>query len=206
MSLPRALPPVDVGTLAGLGLVKLLVHLLAINQYGYFRDELYYLASTDHLHWGYVDHPPLSIAILAAVRAWFGYSLFALRIVPVMAGVATVVVTGLIARELGGGRFAQALAALAALAAPTFLGTAGVYSMHSFDVLCWAAATWVLLKALDDGRTRWWLILGVVLGLGLLNKISVLWFAGGLAVGMLVEMRVRAIPPRWLPCCVKMSR
>src|SRR5207247_7677470 len=86
----------------------------AINHYGYFRDELYYLASTEHLDWGYVEHPPFSIAILALVRRTLGDSLFALRIVPALAGATTVFLTGLIAAQLGGGCYAQALRALGA--------------------------------------------------------------------------------------------
>jgi hypothetical protein len=94
----------------------------AINHYGYFRDKLYYLASTAHLDWGYVEHPPLSIALLALVRVVFGDSLVALRFVPALAGTAVMLLAALIARELGGGRFAQSLAALAVLMSPMFLG------------------------------------------------------------------------------------
>ena len=85
------MPRLATGTLASIAAIKLALHLVAIGQYGYFRDELYYLASTEHLHWGYVDHPPLSIAILSVVRALLGESLFALRIFPTLCGVATVV-------------------------------------------------------------------------------------------------------------------
>src|SRR5688572_11665554 len=89
-------------------LAKLVLHLSTSQGYGYFRDELYYLACADHLAWGYVDHPPLSIALLAGVRALLGDSLPALRLVPALAGALTVLVTGLTARAMGGGRFAQA--------------------------------------------------------------------------------------------------
>ena len=197
MDARRAPPPLAAGTLVILAAARLLLHLLAIDQYGYFRDELYYLASTDHLDWGYVDHPPLSIAVLAVVRAWFGDSLAVIRGVAVVAGVGTITVTGMIARELGGGRFAQGLAGLAALMAPVFLGTTGFYSMNAFDLLVWAIAAWVLLRALDDSGPRWWLALGVVLGLGLLNKISVLWLAGGIGVGVLLTPCRRVLRERW---------
>ncbi|HEU5312117.1 MAG TPA: glycosyltransferase family 39 protein, partial [Candidatus Eisenbacteria bacterium] len=113
-----AVAPLAIPALLAITATKLLLHLLAIGEYGYFRDELYYLASTEHLAWGYVDHPPLSIAVLAVVRAVLGESLLATRIVPALAGVATIALTGLLARRLGGGAFAQALAALCALLAP----------------------------------------------------------------------------------------
>ena len=190
-------PRLAAGMLAGLALAKVLLHLLAIDQYGYFRDELYYLASTEHLDWGYVDHPPLSIAVLAVVRDWFGSSLAAVRSAAVLAGAATVFVTGTIARELGGGRFAQVLAALAAVMAPVFLGLNGFYSMNAFDLLFWAVAAWLLLRALDDGRPRWWMALGAILGVGLLNKISVLWLGGGLAVGLLLTPYRRVLRAPW---------
>src|SRR5262250_3556445 len=95
--------------LAALGL-----HLARLTQYGWFRDELYYMASTRHLAWGYVDHPPLSIALLSLVRAAFGESLAAVRLVAALFGAATVYFTGRLAREAGGGPFAQALGCLAA--------------------------------------------------------------------------------------------
>ncbi|HEV8337406.1 MAG TPA: glycosyltransferase family 39 protein [Candidatus Polarisedimenticolia bacterium] len=186
-------PRLAVGTLGVLAALKLLLHLAAINHYGYFRDELYYLASTEHLDWGYVDHPPLSIAVLAAVRAAFGDSLAALRIVPVLSGVATIVLVGLMARRLGGGRFAQGLAALGALMAPVFLGQDRYYSMNAFDVLFWTLAVWTLVRALDGGGTRPWVVLGVVTGLGLLNKISMLWFGAGLLAGLLLTPHRRAL-------------
>ena len=105
--------PIAWGVLSLVALLKLAVHVPALTQYGWFRDELYYLVCADHLAFGYVDQPPLSIALLAAWRAAFGESLPAVRILPVLIGVAMVHVTGWIARELGGGRVAQGLAALA---------------------------------------------------------------------------------------------
>lgn len=173
--------------------VKLLLHLVAITRYGYFRDELYYLASTEHLAWGYVEHPPLSIALLALVRSILGDSLPALRLVPVLAGAATVVLTALIARRLGGGRAAQGLAALTALMSPVFLGTDRYYSMNALDLLFWALASLVVLRALATGKRRDWAVLGVVLGLGLLNKVSMAWFGGGLFVGLLATPQRRAL-------------
>jgi 4-amino-4-deoxy-L-arabinose transferase-like glycosyltransferase len=189
--------PYAAGLLAALAAAMLALQLAVIGEYGWFRDELYYLASTDHLGWGYVDHPPLSIALLAVVRALFGDSLVAVRIVPALAGAATVLVTGAIARRLGGGRFAQGLAALCAVASPLFLALFHYYSMNALDLLIWSAAAWLLLRALEgdaggaptaggSAGTGRWVALGAVLGLGLLNKISVLWLGAGVAVGLLV--------------------
>jgi len=190
----------DLSALGAIALVQLLLQLAAITRYGYFRDELYYLASTDHLAWGYVDHPPLSIAVLALVRHVLGDSLPALRIVPALSGAALVFLTGLIARQLGGGRHAQVLAAVATLFAPVYLGTSHYFSMNTFEVLLWTLAVSQLIRALGSDSTRSWVILGVVLGLGLLNKISMLWFGAGLFVGLLLTEHRRwlARPGPWI--------
>src|SRR5258706_7743187 len=156
-------------------LAKLALHLTALTGYGWFRDELYYVACSSRPAWGYVDQPPLSIAVLALVRAGFGDSLIAIRLAVVLVGAATVYLVGRLARDLGGGGFAQALACVAALLAPGFIGESRYYSMNAFDLLLWTAAAVALVAALRDGGTRNWIALGALIGLGLLNKISVLW-------------------------------
>ena len=186
----------DTALLLLLAFAKLLIHLPAMTRYGYFRDELYYLASTEHLAFGYVDHPPLSIAILAANRWLLGDSLPALRWLPAVSGAVMVFVTGLIARQMGGGRRAQALAALAVIVAPIYLGIDHFYSMNAFDLLIWTVAAWLLIRCLATDRTRLWLLLGVTLGLGLLNKISVLWLGLGFAAGLLLAPCRRVVLTR----------
>jgi 4-amino-4-deoxy-L-arabinose transferase-like glycosyltransferase len=193
--------------LLAFALAALAAHLTAITQYGYFRDELYYLACTHHLAWGYVDQPPLSIAILWVVRHLLGDSLLAIRIVPALAGAAVVYLTGRLARTLGGGRAAQALAALAALLAPAFLGLCHTFSMNPFDLLLWALAFTLLLPAVERGAASDWLLLGAALGLGLLNKISVLWLGGGVAAGLLFTERRALLRTRgpWLAAAVALA-
>ena len=166
--------------LASLGL-----HFWADGRYGIFRDELYYLDCSKHLAAGYVDHPALSIWLLAAWRAVFGESVGAIRVLPALAGAGLVVLTGLLARELGGRLPAQGLAAVAALAAPCYLGITGYYSMNAFDLLFWALAFFLVVRLLKTGRTTLWIPFGGVMGLGLENKIGLLkelWLGGGLAL------------------------
>jgi hypothetical protein len=184
--------------------VKLLLHALAITNYGYFRDELYYVACSKHLAWGYVDQPPFSIAVLAGVRALLGDSLVALRLLPALSGAGTVLLVGLIVRELGGGRFAQALACLCALVSPMWLAVDHFYSMNAFDTFFWSLAAWLVLRATERDGLGWWVGLGVVLGAGLLNKTSVLWFGGGLAVGLVLSSHRRLIarPGPWLAAAI----
>ena len=143
--------------LALLALLKLLVHVLTAENYGYFRDELYYMAASERLDLGYVDFPPFIALVTAFVRATLGDSMLALRILPALAGAAVVVIAGLMARELGGGRFAQGLAALAVLIAPTFLVFGTFISMDAFDQLFQVSAAYVLLVILKRDRPRRWL-------------------------------------------------
>src|SRR2546421_11925324 len=109
--LTRAALTSDLAVIVYLATAKLLLHLLTNGHYGYFRDELYYLACGDHLAWGYADQPPL-IAVVARATRTFGNSLFVLRLPAALAGALLVFVTGLIVRELGGRRFALVVAAL----------------------------------------------------------------------------------------------
>ena len=177
---------------------KLLLHLLTYRGYGIFRDELYYFACSERLAFGYVDHPPLSILLLWIERQLLGDSLFALRLPAAIAGAMTVLLVGMIARQLGGRTLAQSVAMVSALAAPAYLGTNHVYSMNSFDMLFWAAAAYLLILIVQGGDRRLWIALGVVLGLGLQNKISVLWLGCGLLVGLVLsQRRLLGTPGPW---------
>ncbi|HKQ57646.1 MAG TPA: glycosyltransferase family 39 protein [Candidatus Eisenbacteria bacterium] len=192
------------GMLAVFSAAKVALHLAAITRYGWFRDEFYYVVCARHLAWGYVDQPPLSIAVLAMVTRIFGESLVAIRLVPALVGAGTVWLTGAIARELGGGRFAQALACLGVIVAPSFLSIGHYYSMNAFDLLLWTAAIRVLIACLRGGAVRDWAVLGVLLGLGLLNKISVLWLGLGIGVGLVLtpHRRVLLTPGPWLAAAI----
>ena len=181
----------------GFAALALLVHLPFLTRYGWFRDELYYVACARHLAWGYVDHPPLSIALLALWRFLFGDGLAIMRLAPALAHALTVLVVGRIARDLGGGRFAQVLACLAAVLAPGMLGTSSIYSMNAFDLLLWTLAVWALVNAVKGDRPVTWMALGLALGLGLLDKISVLWLGTGIFAGLLATRQRRWLATPW---------
>lgn len=167
-----------------IALAKIAVHLFFIGEYDYFRDELYYLACSDRLALGYVDQPPLSILLLKLTRLLLGDALWAIRLPAVLAGGGLVLLTAALARELGGGRFGVALAALAVALAPIYLGLHKFFSMNAFDLLFWAGAFLLVLRVLKTDATALWCALGVLLGLGLLNKHSLLFFGFGLAIGL----------------------
>ena len=170
-------------------LLKLLLHLAGARGYGLNGDELYYLACSDHLDWGYVDHPPLSILLLHFDRMLLGDSVVAIRFLPAVAGALTVVCTGLLARRLGAGLYGQLLAMICVLAAPVYLALDHMFSMNAFDVLFWSAALLVFVRILDGEHPRSWVWLGLIIGIAFENKISILFLALGLAVGILLTKK-----------------
>ena len=163
------------------------------NSYGYFRDELYYIACSDHLALGYVDQPPFSIALLALWRSFFGDSLHSIRILAAFAVGGTSFLTALIARRLGGGSYSLSLSALAVVAAHTLLGSGRSYSMNPLDILFWTAALYIGVRILAGDPPDLWLPFGVVVGLGLLNKYSVGFMCAGLAGGLLLTPHRRQL-------------
>jgi hypothetical protein len=166
---------------------KFLLHMLVSNQYGYFRDELYYLAASRRLDFGYVDFPPLIAWIAALVRWTLGVSLPALRLWPALAGAGVVFAAGRMARLFGAGKFGQALAALCVAAAPIFLGINSLLTMDSFEQLFWALGSWILVRIFRENRPGLWLAFGLVAGISLTDKISFLYFGLALIVGLLLS-------------------
>ena len=166
----------------------------------YFRDEFYYLACSHRLAWGYVDQPPLSIAVLWVLRHLAGDSLVVLRTAAALIAAVSVWLTGRIAAKLGAGGYGQVLAMAAAAVAPLLLGLGSFYSMNVFDVFFWTLAASIMVDVLDRPSASRWLLLGIVLGLGLLNKVSVLWLGAGIGAGLLLtsQRRLLLTPGPWI--------
>jgi hypothetical protein len=178
--------------------VKFLVHLYAGRHYGYFVDELYFLACSRHLAWGYVDQPPLIALIAWLARSLLGDSLPAIRFFPAVAGAAEVLLTGLIARELGGKRFAQGLAALAVLVAPGFLTGDSLLTMNAFEPLFWMGCAYLFIRIVKTGNQKLWIWFGILSGVGLENKYSMLIFGAGIVLGVLLTPERRALLRPWI--------
>jgi hypothetical protein len=195
MSKPSS--PLDVGLLTVISGASILAHLLTVTRYGFFRDEFYFIACSTHLAWGYVDQPPLSAFLLAFSRWLLGDSALGIRILPILAGAVTIFLAGLLARELGGGRFAQGLAALCVAVAPVFLWLGHYFSMNSFEVLLWTAAAYVVVRIIKTGNRKLWVVFGLIAGVGLLNKISMLFLGLGLVVGLLLTEHRREFRCGW---------
>jgi Dolichyl-phosphate-mannose-protein mannosyltransferase len=184
--------------IAVFGVVALLVHLLTNGRYGYFRDELYYIACARHLAFGYVDQPPLSILLLRLSQLFLGDSLFAIRLLPALAGAATVALTGIIARQLGGCGWGIALACAATLCALFYLAVGNFFSMNAFEPLFWMGSVYLLVRIINGGSPTLWLWLGVVLGLGLENKHSTTFFAVGIFLALLLTPQRRHFAEKWI--------
>ncbi|HEY8743369.1 MAG TPA: glycosyltransferase family 39 protein, partial [Chloroflexota bacterium] len=183
--------------LVALALIDFVAHLLVAGYYGYFRDELYYIAGGRHLAFGYVDFPPMIAVLAALMDALTADNLIAIHVVSAFAGSCLVVVAGLMARELGGGRFAQVLAALAALVTLVFMATASIFSMDILDALWWALAALIILRLLSRQQPKLWLLFGVVAGVGLLTKLTMLFFGFALVIGLLLTPSRTYFRTRW---------
>jgi Dolichyl-phosphate-mannose-protein mannosyltransferase len=184
--------------LLSLALAKLLIQFAGINHYGFFRDELYYMACGEHLAWGYIDQPPLIALIAWFARHAFGNSIFDVRLLPALAGAAVVFLTGWVAREFGGGRFAQFLAALAMLFAPAYLAFDSFLSMNAFEPLFWVLCAWIAIRIVKGASPRLWLALGAIAGLGLENKHTMLVFGFALVAGLFISGHGRLFGSKWV--------
>jgi len=178
--------------------VKLALHLYAGRHYGYFVDELYYLACARHLAWGYVDQPPLIALVAWLERALLGDSLSAIRFLPALSGAAKILLTGLIAREFGGRHFAQGLAALCVLLAPGLLALDHFLSMNTFEPLFWMGCAYLAIRMVRTGNTRLWLWFGMLAGVGIENKYSMAIFGFGIVVGLLLTEQRWLLRTKWL--------
>jgi hypothetical protein len=195
---PTSPPQPDVawGGLAALagGVTALLVG--TAHGYGYHRDELYFLRAGRELAFGYTDQPPLTPLLARVMDTLLPGSLTGLRLPSVLAAALVVLLTGLIARELGGGRGAQLLAAASMAVSAILLAVGHLLSTTTFDLLGWTALTWLLVRALRDGGAIW-LGVGAVAGLALQNKLLPLFLLAGLLAGVLAVGPRSALRTRW---------
>jgi len=187
----------DLAVLLIPALFKVTLHLLTYRGFGFFSDEFYYIACSTRLDWGYVDHPPLSILLLRIDRWLLGDSLFSIRLLPALAGGAAVLLTGLLAKRLGAGRFGQLLAQVCVLIAPIYLGTCHIFSMNSFDLVFWLAAMYIVVIILSGGDQRLWIAFGLITGLGLENKIILLILGCGVVAGLILTAQRRQLLSKW---------
>lgn len=171
-------------------------HVATSMRYGYFRDELYFIACSKHLAWGYVDQPPL-VAFAAWLSAPFGYNLVALRFLPILSAALTVWLSARIARELGGGRFAQAFAALATLLLPAYLLLGNTLTTTSFEPLSWTLLVYALIRLIRSGDERYWLGVAAAFAFGMYGKYSMLLIAAALFIGLVLTPERKILTRLW---------
>ncbi len=172
-------------------------HLATASIYGYHRDEFYYLAQGRRLAWGYVDNPPVTPFLYRAGETLFGTSRFGLAVLPALLHAALVVLTALVARELGGNARAQLLAALGAAVAPIFVTTGHFLGTVTPEIVAGAAVTLFVAKVLHTGDPRWWVAAGIALGVGVLDHWTIGTFAIALVIGLLVTPQRELLFSRW---------
>ena len=174
-----------------------MIHLLTNSRYGFHRDELQFLSDARHLDWGFVAYPPFTPLVERAALDVFGLSLVGLRLFSVIAQAVAILVTGLMAAELGGGRLAQVAAALAVALSPLPLFEGTEFQYSSFDYLWWVLIAYFVVRLLKSENPRWWLAIGAVVGVGLMTKYAIVFFVAGILTGMVVTRERRFFASGW---------
>jgi len=191
-------PPPAIGALLVLAALRLLLHTLTNGHYGFHRDELATLDDARHLAWGYVAYPPLTPFVARVALAVLGTAPAAVRFFTALAQCTAMVVAGLMARELGAGRRAQIVAALAVAVSPVSMSAGHLFQYVSFDLLWSVLAVYFVIRLLQSGEERWWIAVGAAIGLGLITRYTIAWLVAGLAVGFLLTPARRLLLSWWL--------
>jgi hypothetical protein len=177
--------------------IKFILHLLTAANYGLFVDELYFLACGQHLAWGYVDMPPLTAVLAGLARLIFGNSVAGIHSIPALAGAGLVLITGWLVAELGGKVYAQLLAGTCVLVAGIFLTIYSYLSMNAIEPLIWVGCAALLVRIARRGETRLWLWFGILAGIGLMNKNTMLLFGAAVLAGCLLTPARKWVFNRW---------
>ena len=174
-----------------------LFHILTNGRYGFHRDELQFLSDARHLDWGFVAYPPFTPFVESVSMHLFGLSLIGLRLASVLAQAAVVLVSGLMAHDLGGNRVAQVTTALAVGLSPLPIFEATEFQYTSFGIFWWVLAAWFAIRLLKTENPRWWLAIGTALGFGLLTKYAIAFFIAGLLAGLVLTRTRRYFASPW---------
>src|SRR5215216_1991688 len=181
-----------------LGLALFLLHMFTNHQYGFHQDELVALDNANNLDWGFVEYPPLLPFLARIELALFGLSLVAARTFSALAQSMVLVLTGLMARELGGRRLTQIVAALAAAIAPIALIQGALLQYVTFDFLWSVLIAYLVIRLLKSDDPRLWISIGAVIGLGMMTKYTMVMFVAGLVGGVLLTGARRYVRSPWL--------
>ena len=187
----------DVAVLAGIAALFAIAHIATNGRYGFHRDELQFLSDARHLDWGFVAYPPMTPFLEHIGLGLFGLSLVGLRLFSVIAQAIVIVVSGLMARDLGGGRLAQVTTVLAVGLSPLPIFEATEFQYTSFAFLWFALIAWFTIRLLKSDNPRWWLAIGAAVGLGLLTKYSITFFVAGILIGVVLTRARKYLVTGW---------
>ncbi|MFH1998302.1 MAG: glycosyltransferase family 39 protein [Planctomycetota bacterium] len=188
----------DMAVISLVALFGFLLHMVFNNGYGFHHDEMYFVACGERFAFGYVDQPPLVPWIAVLSRNLFDGSLRGMRLLPALFHAATILLTGLLARRLGGGRFAQRVSCIAVLIAPVYLRTGNLLCIPGFEPFYWVLCSYLIVRLIQEERPRLWLFAGLVAGVGLMTKHTMLFYLGGLGLGLLMTSLRKQLKSPWL--------
>lgn len=188
----------DFGATILIAAAFLAFHILTNGRYGFHRDELQTLDDARHLDWGFVAYPPFTPLIARLELTLFGTSLIGFRLFAAVATSAVMVIAGLLAKELGGRRGAQVMAAVAAGITPVSLTQGAVLQYVSFDLLWGVALSYFLVRLLNSDDPRWWLAIGAAMGLGMETRYTMGFLALGIALVVFLTPARRYLKSGWL--------
>ncbi len=195
----------DLRLLLLLAFLNLLLHSLTNSHYGFHRDELATIEDARYLAWGYVVYPPITPLIARLSLVLFGPSLVALRFFAVLAQAIAMVLTGLMAREMGAHRPAQITASIAAAIAPVAFASGTMFQYVSFDHLFWVLTAYFIVRLLKSDDPRWCLAIGAFIGAGMMTKYTMAFLVVGIVAGVLLTPARRYLSSPWLWCGVALS-
>jgi len=184
--------------LGAFALGTLIIHMIVSTNYELHRDAYLYLAESDHLAWGYLSIPPLTPFFAHIWQLIFGSSVFSIRMIPAFIGVLSILVIGQIVRDLGGRSWSIIMACLAYLVSPAFLRSNTLFQPVSFDSFFWLLGIWAMIRLLLTKDQRWWLAIGIIFGIGFLNKYSIVFPAFSFILGLSLTKQRHLFRSRWL--------
>jgi hypothetical protein len=188
----------DTLILLGIAFINLLIHLLTNGQYGFHRDELYFIDCSKHLDFGYIDMPPLTPFFAKLMIVLLGETLQGLRFFPALLSSFIVFLTGLIAKEMGGRLFAQILASITIIVAPIYLVAGTQFQTIPVDQFFWVLTCYLFIRFINTSNQKLWLIIGLVLGIGLLAKYSIIILAFAIFIGILSSNQRKLLTKLWI--------
>ena len=179
-------------------LLVLAVHVATNHRYGFHRDELQVVDDGQHLAWGYVVYPPFTPAVSRLAFELFGPSLRGLRFFTALSQSIVILLAGLIARELGGGRTASTIAAAMAAIAPVSMLQGALFQYVAFDLMWSVLVGWLMIRLIRTDDARLWIPVGAAIGMGAMTRYTIAFFVAGVVAAVLLSPLRRHLRTKWL--------